>query len=469
VTGIPTIAEASRLLAARAVSPVELLDACLGRIARHEATLHAFVTPDFDLARAAARAAETRRMRGAALGPLDGIPIGHKDVFLTAGLRTTAQSRVLADHVPDVDASVVRRLREAGTVLMGKLTTYEFAMGGPDFGLPWPPARNPWGPNRMTAGSSSGTAAAVAAGFVLGGTGSDTGGSIRVPSAYCGIAGLKPTYGLVPRRGLLPLSVSLDHAGPMAWTAEDCALLLNAMAGHDPADPASARRAVPDFTAGLGRSLRGLKVGLVSHFHETDNPATPAVRGAIAGACDFFRGEGATVREVTLPSLQAFNAACHVILLVEACAVHRSGLEAAYHDYGALLRSRLLPGFLIAGTDYVQAQRCRRALTDAVRAAMAEVDILLTTAAPREAMPLAGDQTLRNLDLPPFTAPFNVTGQPAISVCAGFGEAGLPVSIQLAARPFEEPLLLAVADAYEKAHGWRAVRPALERKREALS
>jgi aspartyl-tRNA(Asn)/glutamyl-tRNA(Gln) amidotransferase subunit A len=456
---IPTIAEAARLMARRALSPVELLDACLDRAAAQEAALNVFVTPCFERARAEARAAEARHVRGAARGPLDGIPIGHKDVFQTAGLRTTAQSRLLEGHVPDRDATVVARLAAAGTVLMGKLTTYEFAMGGPDFGLPWPPAMNPWGLDRMTAGSSSGTAAAVAAGIVLGGTGSDTAGSVRVPAAYCGIAGLKPTYGLVSRQGLLPLSFSLDHAGPMAWTAEDCALLLDAMAGHDAADPTSARRRVAPAQAALGRGLTGLRVGVVSHFHEQDNPATPAVRAAIAGAADFLRAEGAAVRDVSLPSLQDFNAVAHVLLLVEAAAVHAADLRDRPQEYGALLRSRLVPGVLIPGMAYVQAQRRRRVLVHAMRQAMAEVDILLTTAAPCEAMPLAGDQSLRNLDLPPFTAPFNVTGQPAIAVCAGFGDAGLPVSIQLAARPFEEPLLLAVADVYEKAHGWRDRRP----------
>lgn len=458
---IPTIAEAAASMARKALSPVELLEACLARIDRHEADLHVFVTPTFERARAEAKAAEARMMAGTALGPLDGIPVGHKDIYLTRGIRTTAQSRILADYVPDHDATLVARLAAAGTLLMGKLTTYEFAMGGPSFDLNWPPAHNPWGLDRMTAGSSSGTAAGVAAGFVLGGTGSDTGGSVRVPSAHCGIAGLKPTYGVLSRHGVLPLSFSLDHAGPMAWTAEDCALMMNAMAGHDPADPSSAKARMPDFTAELGRSLKGLRIGVVGHFHETDNPASPAVAAGIAGAVDFFREAGAEISEVTLPSLQEFNAVSHVLITVEASAVHQADLRTRYGEYGALLRSRLTPGSLISGVDYVQAQRRRREMTLAAHAVMDDCDILLTTASPTEAKLLHGDQKLRNLDLPPMTAPFNVTGQPAISVCAGFGEHGLPVSIQLAARPYAEPLLLAVADAYEKAHGWRARRPAL--------
>ena len=217
-------------------------------------------------------------MAGTLKGPLDGIPIGHKDIYNTAGIRTTAHSKLLEHNVPTEDCVVVAKWAEAGTVLMGKLATHEFAIGGPSFDLPWPPARNPWNPDHFTAGSSSGTGAAVAAGLVLGGTGSDTGGSIRGPSALCGIAGIKPTYGLSSRRGVLPLSQTLDHTGPMAWTVEDCALLLQAMAGHDPLDPASANRPVANFTADLDKGAKGLRIGVIRHFHETDNPVSPATQ-----------------------------------------------------------------------------------------------------------------------------------------------------------------------------------------------
>ena len=237
-----TIAEAAKSIAAKKLSPVELTKACLGRIEAKDDVLHSFILPTKERALADAKAAERRMMAGALKGPLDGIPIGHKDIYCTAGIATTAHSKLLQGHVPMQDATVVRRWAEAGTVLLGKLATHEFAMGGPSFDLPWPPARNPWNPEHFTSGSSSGTGAAVAAGLILGGTGSDTGGSIRGPAALCGIAGIKPTYGLVGRTGILPLAFSMDHPGPMAWTVEDCALLLQAMAGHDPADPASANR-----------------------------------------------------------------------------------------------------------------------------------------------------------------------------------------------------------------------------------
>src|SRR3954471_18450895 len=235
-----TIAEAARLIETRELSPVELVESRLDRIARLDDRLHSFIRVLADDARAAARAAEAEIAAGKYRGPLHGIPIGLKDIYETAGVATTGHSKVMQDHVPKADAFSVAKLRQAGTVVMGKLATHEFAFGGPSFDLPWPPARNPWDTARFTGGSSSGTGAAVAAGLVLGGTGSDTGGSIRGPSAYCGLAGIKPTYGLISRMGILPLAFSLDHAGPLAWTAEDCAILLQVMAGHDPADPASA-------------------------------------------------------------------------------------------------------------------------------------------------------------------------------------------------------------------------------------
>src|SRR4051812_26544126 len=241
-----TIAEAARLIEQRELSPVELCDSRLDRIATFDDRLHSFIRVLADQALAAAHAAEAEIAAGAYRGPLHGIPLGLKDIYETGGVPTTGHSKVMQDHVPQADAFSVKKLREAGAVVMGKLATHEFALGGPSFDLPWPPARNPWDTSRFTGGSSSGTGASVAAGLVLGGTGSDTGGSIRGPAAYCGLAGIKPTYGLISRIGILPLAFSLDHAGPLAWTAEDCAILLQAMAGHDPADPASAKVPIPD-------------------------------------------------------------------------------------------------------------------------------------------------------------------------------------------------------------------------------
>ena len=458
---IPSIAEAAALIAARKLSPVELTEACLGRAERLDGQLHAFIRLMPEEARAAARAAEARIVKEGPRGPLDGIPFAHKDIYGTAGIPTTAHSRVLQEHVPGADATTVAKLAAAGVIPLGKLATHEFAFGGPSFDLPWPPARNPWNPEHFTAGSSSGTGAAVAAGMVLGGTGSDTGGSIRGPAALCGITGIKPTYGLCSRAGILPLAQSLDHAGPMAWTVEDCAILLQAMAGYDPADPASANRPVADFRAELGRGVKGLRVGVIRHFHETDHPVTAATLAGIEGAAAFFRAEGAEVRDVVLPSLAEFNACGWIILLAEAFAVHETWMRRDPNLYGELLRDRLVLGGLLSAADYLQAQKRRRALIAATEAASAEFDLLLTAAQPGEAPLIEAVPKWAFLEKPNFTIPFNVTGWPGITVPTGFGEGGLPVAMQLVAKPFAEPLLFRAADAYEKAHSWRATRPAL--------
>src|SRR5213078_904418 len=242
-------------------------------------------------------------------------PITHKDIYNTAGIRTTAHSRLLQDNVPTRDAHTVKKWADAGTVMLGKLSTHEFAFGGPSFDLPWPPARNPWDTTRFTGGSSSGTGASVAAGLVLGGTGSDTGGSIRGPAAYCGLAGIKPTYGLISRMGILPLAFSLDHAGPLAWTAEDNAIMLQAMAGHDPADPASANRPVRDYRAALQRDVNGLRVGLIRHFYERDNEANAATRNAIDAAAKQLEALGCSVRDITLSPLPEWSACGMTIML----------------------------------------------------------------------------------------------------------------------------------------------------------
>ncbi len=281
---IPTIAEAARLIAAKQLSPVELTRACLDRVQALDGRLHAFVHLTEERALAEARAAEAAIMAGGPKGPLHGIPIGLKDIVDTKGIPTTCQSKILQDNIPDADAACAEKLAAAGTVLIGKTTTHEFADGGPSFDLPQPPARNPWNTEHFTAGSSSGTGAGVAAGLILGGIGTDTGGSIRGPAALCGIAGIKPTYGLVSRAGVAPAAFSLDHIGPMAWTAEDCALMLQVLAGHDPRDPASADRPVPDYTALIGSGIKGLKIGVIHHFHEVDYKVSDGVRGGIDAA-----------------------------------------------------------------------------------------------------------------------------------------------------------------------------------------
>lgn len=459
MNGTPTIAEAAAAIAAKTLSPVELTQHCLALATTLEPTLHAFVTLTEERALADAAKAEAAIMKDGPSGPLHGIPIGLKDIIDTKGILTTCQSRQLADNVPDADATCARMLDAAGTVLMGKLTTHEFADGGPSFDSPWPPARNPWNPAHFTAGSSSGTGAAVAAGLVLGGLGTDTGGSIRGPSSLCGIAGIKPTYGLVSRAGVAPAAYSLDHIGPMCWTVEDCALMLQAMAGHDPADPASAYVPVPDYAATLTAGAKGLRIGLVRHFHEDDNKVSDATQAAIDAAVKLYEEMGAEVVEVTLSPLHDFAACGFMISAAERLAAYEPWARERLDRFSGRIRDRMFIGSFVTGADYVQALRMRRELSAEVLLAMAGVDVLLTAANPGEAPLIDEVPRWDNLTKPNFTMPFNVTGMPAMSICAGFGPKGLPLGIQLAARPFDEATLFRAAHAYEQATAWRARRP----------
>jgi aspartyl-tRNA(Asn)/glutamyl-tRNA(Gln) amidotransferase subunit A len=457
-----TIAEAAALIDKRELSPVELTESRLSRIERLDGKLHSFIRVLREPALAAARAAEAEIMAGRRRGALHGIPIGLKDIYETEGVPTTGHSKVLIDHVPRENAASVRRLTEAGAIVVGKLATHEFALGGPSFDLPWPPARNPWDTSRFTGGSSSGTGAAVAAGLVLGGTGSDTGGSIRGPAAFCGLAGLKPSYGLISRAGILPLAFSLDHAGPMAWTAEDCAIMLQAMAGHDPADPASADVPVPDYRAALSSDIKGLRIGLIRHFYEDDNPAERETRQGIDAAVKVFEDLGCSVRELRLSPLAEWVACGMIIMLSEAYAIHQATLRERFGDYGEMFRDRMALAALISGGDYVQAVRRRRELTAEFAAAMADLDLAITAAAPGEAPAIDAIGKFATFERPMLTMPFNVTGTPAMSACCGYSAAGLPLAFQLAGKPFDEVTVLRAAHAYEQATSWRSIRPRLD-------
>lgn len=457
-----SIAQAAKLIAQRELSPVELTQACIARTEALDAQLNAFVTFTPELALTAARVAETEIAAGHHRGPLHGIPVGLKDIYDTAGVATTAHSRLLRQRVPTEDAFTVQQLKAAGAVITGKLGTFEFAIGGPSFDLFVPPARNPWDPTRTTGGSSSGSGAAVAAGMVLGATGSDTGGSIRSPSALCGLAGIKPTYGLLSRRGILPLSQSLDHAGPMCWTVQDTALMLQAMAGHDPLDPACAAVAPVDFSARIGQSVRGKTIGVIRHFHEKDHVASPSVLAAIDQAISVYRDLGCEVREVTLPPLADFAAVGILIMLSEAFAIHEADLRATPEMYGEICRDRISLGAMVTGGDYVQALRRRRELSLAVADAMVGIDVLLTAGSPFPAQAIDNVPKWLMFQKPSVTMPFNVTGLPALSVCGGYETGtGLPVSFQLIGHAFEEATVFQLGHAYEQATAWRATRPAL--------
>jgi aspartyl-tRNA(Asn)/glutamyl-tRNA(Gln) amidotransferase subunit A len=456
-----TIAEASRQIAAKKVSPVELAKEHLARIERLNPAVSAFIAVTPERALSDARAAEDRIMRDGPKSPLEGIPIGHKDLFNTAGIRTTAHSRLLQDNVPASDATIVTKLAEAGTVMLGKLAMYEFALNGSPYDMPWPPARNPWNLEHSTSGSSSGTASAIAAGLIMGGSGSDTGGSIRSPAALCGTSGIKPTYGRCSRAGAIPLAYSLDHIGPMAWTAEDCAILLQQMAGFDPVDPCSVRVPVPDYRAGLGMGVKGLRIGVVRHFFEEDSPVSAETQQGIEASVDIFRSQGAVIRDVTLSPLRTYNATNRVIMNAEAVAIHEHWLKSRFSEYSERLRNRLVLATTLTSSDYIQALRRRRELCHEFATVMADVDLLVTAMSTGEAPRVDEISPWDGLIGLNFAAPWNLTGCPAMTVCTGFGPKGLPLAVQIGGRPFAEGTVLCAAHMLERLTPWRDRRPAL--------
>lgn len=456
--GPPTLAAASRAIAAGELSPVALTEWLLDRIERLDGQLASFLLVTGEAAKAEARKAEAEIRAGRRIGPLHGIPLGYKDIFATAGVRTTAHSRLLEDHVPRTDATSVAKTREAGAICLGKLATHEFAFGGPSFDLPWPPARNPWNIEHFTGGSSSGTGAAVAAGLALGGFGSDTGGSIRLPAAFSGIVGLKPSYGRISRTGVLPLAYSLDHAGPMAWTSEDCALMLDAMSGHDPADPASADVPAPRAAEGLGRDLSGLRLGVIRHFWEEAEADAETVT-ALEAALKVYERLGAQIVEIRLSPLQDYVSTGMLIMLAEAFAVHEDKLRTTPELFGEKMRMRMFLAGSISGADYVQALRRRRELTLELAVAFAGVDLMFTAATPSAAPRIDAIGTFSTFERPNLTMPFNLTGNPALATRSGFSASGLPLSLQLVGKPFDEATVLAAGHAYETATDWAKLRP----------
>jgi aspartyl-tRNA(Asn)/glutamyl-tRNA(Gln) amidotransferase subunit A len=372
------LADAAEMIRARKLSPVEYTQALLDRTAKLDARYHAYIRPTPDLALAAARQAEGEIMAGRRKGPLHGVPFALKDIIDFAGLPTTGHSKVLIDNVAAADATVTARLKAAGGIMMGKLATHEFAIGGPSFDLPWPPAVNPWGGKHFPGGSSSGSGVALAAGMVPAALGTDTGGSIRNPASMCGITGLKPTYGRVSRRGVLPLAYSLDHVGPMTRNVRDNALLLQVLAGHDPEDPGSADVEVPDYSADLERGVKGLKIGLIRHFYAEDMQAHPEQAQAIERAALVLRDLGAEVREIRLAPLEDYSTCVRIIIRCEAYAIHRRWLTERPGDYGDLARQRILDGAAVSSADYIDALRLRARLTKRTLEAMAPLDAALT-------------------------------------------------------------------------------------------
>ena len=435
-----SLEEAATLLRERRVSPVELTEACLARIQAVEPRLNAFVTVTADLARAEARAAEGEIAAGRYRGPLHGIPVAVKDLFATKGIRTTAGSRILATWIPEEDATVVRKLRAAGAVLLGKLGLHEFAYGissvNPHFG----DVHNPWDTTKIPGGSSGGSAVAVVAGEAYAALGSDTGGSIRIPAALCGCVGLKPTYGRASLFGAVPLAWSLDHPGPLARTVRDVAIATQAISGYDPRDPISADRAVPDLLAGIERSARGLRVGVPTDhvWEECDAAIARAVRAAI----ETLARAGADVREVRWPRAAEYANAASAIL----------GRAA---EYGPLVRARLASQGNVDADTYARSMRLLlEARAGAADRDLDGVDVLAMPTVPTRAWTIEEAKEIgRPSEWTRVTRIFDLTGQPAISVPCGTDPDGLPVGLQFAGRMWDEATVLRAARAYEMVRG----------------
>jgi len=459
-----SIAEAGAALRSGCITSSELTRHALARIASVDSSLHSFILVTRDRALEDARRADIELRAGIDRGPLHGVPYALKDLFDTAGIPTTCHSGLRVRHVPTEDCHIESRLKTGGAVLLGKLAMTEFALGGPSLDLPFPASRNPWNLAHFTGGSSSGAAAAVAAGLVPFAIGSDTAGSIRGPACYCGTVGLKPTFGVVSRRGAFPLSYSLDHCGPITWTVRDAAAVMQVIAGYDPQDPVSVDREVPDFHARIGKSLHGLRIGLPRHYFDGVEDTSPEVTGAVEAAARTFSGLGATVEEIRLPDFELFNACGRVILSGEAYTIHEDDLKMRPRAFSRYTYQRLVLGAALTAADLTQALRLRRELTMELNLnALKRYDALLTATSLGPAPRLDSFPA----DWPPKTRmqtiPYNVTGNPALAMPAGFSVSGLPLGIQIVGRPFDEATVFQIAAAFEAAAGLFGRRPDLQR------
>ncbi len=458
-----TIAELGRAYDRGETSPVAATKALLDRIEKHDGALHSFIRVTPEAALADAERAEREIASGVRRGRLHGIPYALKDIIETAGIPTTGHSKIRQDFVPKEDAEVARRLKSAGAVLLGKLATWEFSHGGPSFDLPWPPARNPWNPDYLPGGSSSGAGAAVAAGFVPFAIGTDTGGSVRGPAAFCGLAGLKPSYGRVSRRGVFSNTFTMDHCGPLSRSAEDVAAVMGVIAGYDPDDPSTEDVPVPDYAAELGGGIRGLRIGLVEGWHQSPG-AHPELAGAIDAALRVLEGLGARIEPVKLSGLREYTDCKSIISAVEHFAIHAEEFRTRPQDFGRIFRNRVLPGAIIRGEDYVQALRWRTVLAREQAAALKRVDAFVTAGAlgiadranPEAA---AADRFAFGLSI---TQPFSISGVPALTIPCSFTRAEeLPLSLQIAAGPMQDATVLRIAHAYQQATDWHRRHPVL--------
>ena len=454
----------SKLVQNKEISPVEIIEAHLTRIDATEPVLNSFITLLADEARGAALQAEKDIQAGRYKGPLHGIPVALKDLYDTGGVRTTSGSRIFDNFIPTEDCTVAAKFQQAGAILVGKLNMHPFAYGPTGENLDYGHMHNPWNPDMVTGGSSGGSGSAAAAGQCTITTGSDTGGSIRIPAALCGIVGLKPTYGLVSRHGLTALSWSLDHPGPMTRTVEDAAITMNVIAGHDPKDVASAKVDIPDYTSALTGDINGLRIGIVKEYFET--PLDPQVRKAVMDAIGLLESMGAEVKEVSYPMFNQSQAISSTVLMSEATAYHRDLLEKDGHQIYEPVRQRLEAGLFISAAEYLRAQQARTIFDNQGRSLLDDVDLLAgptePVTAPRimASKVMAGEQEVGVVGaLTQYTRPYNINGFPAISVPCGFSDENMPIGLQLAGKPFDELTVLRAAHAYEQATDWHTRRP----------
>jgi aspartyl-tRNA(Asn)/glutamyl-tRNA(Gln) amidotransferase subunit A len=454
-----TIADAARLIAQRQLSPLEYTDALLARIAAFDPQLNAFITLTADAAREQARRATAEIAGGRYRGALHGIPFALKDIYNTKSVLTSGGSRVCAGNIPSFDAAATQKLRDAGALLLGKLQTHEFAHGGPSFDLPWPPARNPWNTAHFTGGSSSGSGAALAAGMIPASLGSDTGGSIRGPSSFCNLTGLMPTSGLVSRYGVIPNSFTFDHCGPMARAVEDCAILLQAIAGFDARDAGSIAAEIPDYRAALAGNIKGLRIGVLRHYWEKDMPAHPDVGRAMDAAVAVFKQLGANVEDAqTRPMQDSFDTKV-IIAETEIYSIHYDNLKTRPGDFGRDFLGRVLPACLFSAADYVQASREHRRIVAGMQTLYDKYDVLLTAGfgpAPR----LDAHRTANFWQKTSIFTPSNVTGGPSLVLPNG-ASGGLPLGMQIIGRPFDEATVLRAGHAFQVATDWHTHHPAL--------
>jgi aspartyl-tRNA(Asn)/glutamyl-tRNA(Gln) amidotransferase subunit A len=458
-----SIVEAGEWFRAGKTTSAELTRELLRRAHASQDTLAAFITITDEAALAAAERADRERAQGTDRGPLHGVPLAVKDIIATADAPTTANSRVMDPAWGQRDdATVVRKLREAGAVILGKLGLAEYAIGSPDPDTGFRIPKNPWDLSRSPGGSSSGTGTAIAGGLILGGLGTDTGGSIRGPAAYCGISGLKATFGRVSKEGCVPLGFSLDNIGPMARTARDCAVMLQVLAGFDALDPCSADVPVPDMLGALDGLLTGLRVGVPRAYFYDQPELNAEVRAAVLTAIEEMQAAGAQLIDVELPHAKEARGAQRVIMLGEALAYHEKDLQTRPELYGKWTRGQLQQGALFTAADYVQAQRARSVIAAEVNRVLADVDVLITPSTHIVAPTLASFNPDDRIRQPDFTSIWNLTCHPAMSICCGFSEAGLPIGMQIIGRWFDEPTVLKVADAYQQLTEWHTRTPRVE-------